>query len=285
MHRLAPHFHDTAGYSKLSPMHSPRTQESTASDAPDAKARYTDDCTDQALQQGQPRSGLLTIAAAAHERHGKWGRLGSPWCILHTENCVASHSSISCCPCASHHRRLGSSSALASPCPACRSASADVECPVCRNANVDLHAPCAGAHAADLHARPACTLRVGDSPPPLLLERAQKAVVLIRLTSGWASGVIVDAQKGLILTNAHLFRPRQREDLPSQHVASACTAGEPALAMHRSHVQACVHLSLTQQRCGNNTSCKQGSQSSCQVWGQSMQLPLADCVSSAQNMF
>lgn len=59
------------------------------------------------------------------------------------------------------------------------------------------------------------------------LQTAQRAVVLVKLTSGWASGVIVDTKLGLLLTNAHLFEQRGLQELPSptssrQH--EPCTA-------------------------------------------------------------
>ena len=68
-------------------------------------------------------------------------------------------------------------------------------------------------------------------PKPSHLEAAQRAVVLVRLASGWASGVIVDTRLGLVLTNAHVFDHRGLQDLSS--VSSQSREGAPHAATRR----------------------------------------------------
>jgi hypothetical protein len=61
-----------------------------------------------------------------------------------------------------------------------------------------------------------------QNPDPKLnrLQAAQRAVVLVKLAAGWGSGVVVDSNLGLVLTNAHLFEQRGLQKLPAPASAS-----------------------------------------------------------------
>lgn len=72
--------------------------------------------------------------------------------------------------------------------------------------------PCSIRHPAAQHILEACVQQASYRER---LESAQRAVVLVKLSSGWGSGVVVDTKLGIVLTNAHLFEHRGLQDLPS----------------------------------------------------------------------
>ncbi|KAF8057630.1 DEG15 [Scenedesmus sp. PABB004] len=69
------------------------------------------------------------------------------------------------------------------------------------------HSPACGAAAQELAGSSACAGTAAPCASAGALQAAARGVVMVRVGASWGSGVVMCGAGGLVLTNAHLFKP------------------------------------------------------------------------------